>query len=195
MEVNHKWPDVRRSLFSMEGDASDIRSACQIEWIDMVGFHYDAMSCQYRDAADALVKHVENGELGKHPEFVLFPVVYLYRHSLELKLKALLEIIADSGAIEQTDLTNTHGLVKLWQIIKPKLIERWPDADKKPLNNVEALLTDFHKIDKTGQSLRYHITKDGADTREKLPRIIRLDLMKSAFAEMYSLLDGCGYDF
>ena len=195
MEGDFAWPDVRRSIFDMEGDSSAIRSACQIDWIDMAGFHYGAMSRQYRDAADALVEHVEKGRLGKHPEFVLFPVAYLYRHSLELMLKSLVEIISDSGAIQKQDLTKNHGLIRLWQTIKPELIKRWPNADRKPLNNVESLLNDFHKIDKTGQSLRYHVTKEGKDTRESLPRIIRLDLMKSAFGEMYALLDGCGYGF
>lgn len=84
------------------------------------------MSRQYRDAADALVEHVEKGRLGMHPEFVLFPVAYLYRHSLELMLKSLVEIISDSGAIQKQDLTKNHGLIRLWQIIKPELIKRWP---------------------------------------------------------------------
>lgn len=195
MDIKHNWPDVRRSLFTMEGNTSDIRSACQIDWIDMSGFTYDTMSHQYKDAADALVEHVANDRLGKHPEFVFFPIAYLYRHSLELMLKSRVEIIADSGAIEKTDLTKHHNLIHLWEIIKPELIKRWPNADRKPLNNVEALLQDFQKIDKAGQSLRYHLTKEGRDTREKLPQIIRLDLMKSAFAEIYALLDSCACGF
>lgn len=179
----------------MEGDIAELPTACHIDYIEQRELNYHGMSVQYKDAADALVEHVENRRFSKHPEFLLFPIAYLYRHSLELMLKSLVETISESGSIEMPNLAKSHNLATLWNLIKPELINRWPSGNVKILNNVEGLLNDFQKIDKSGQSLRYHKTKEGKGVTEKLPRIIRLELMKDAFSEIYNLLEGCSYDF
>jgi hypothetical protein len=136
-------------------------------------------------------------ELKKYPADGLFmPITYLYRHCIELKLKALLRTIGECGLLEyEESLLTKHDLIKLWQAIKSALIEQWPKANRKPLSNVEALICDFHKIDKCGQKLRYPSTIEGQDVRGKYPKIVRLELLASAVDELCSLLDGCHAHF
>ena len=115
---NHypSWPNIRKSLFQMKGESTDSKTKCFINHIGMCGFDYDCMSRQYKDAADALISHVEAGELGKHPEAVFFPIAYMYRHSLELKLKSLLTVMSKRNLFELPDLTK-HKLIPLWELM------------------------------------------------------------------------------
>lgn len=193
------WPDVRRSFFDMEGAQFDSSTKCFIDHMGMSCFGPDYLSGQYKRAADILVKAKQDGADPYHPDGLFMPVGYLYRHALELKLKGLLERIIDCDLMDKEEsiekLLNRHDIVKLWDAIKPILIDQWPKADRKPLNNVEALLCEFHKIDKSGQSLRYSKVKNGGDVRDKFPKIVRLEMLQEAFDEMYSLLDGCSMHF
>ncbi len=193
------WPNKRKSIFKMEGVQSDSSTKCFIDHMGMPCFGPDYLSWQYKRAADLLVKAKQNGTDPYHPDGLFMPVGYLYRHALELKLKGLLEsiiacdLIAKEESIEK--LFSKHNIVKLWEAIKPILIDQWQDADRKPLANTEALLCEFHKIDKSGQSLRYSKEINGGDVRYKFPKILRLERLKEAFDEIYNLLDGCSMHF
>jgi len=193
---NFLWPNVRRSLFDMEGSSKDSYTKC---FTDHAGFGYAGVSLYYKEAADIIVKAKEMGIDRCYPDGLFMPVVYLYRHSLELKLKSLLNQIIIYGYIEKVQeddkILGGHNIIKLWNRIKPALIEQEPKVDKKSLNNVEFLLSDFHKVDKSGQALRYSTLKNGNDVKENYPKIIRLELIKKAFDEMYNLLEGCSIHF
>ncbi|MBU0468991.1 MAG: hypothetical protein KJ736_08025 [Candidatus Omnitrophica bacterium] len=194
--IEFSWPDVRRSIFDMAGLASDSSTKCFIDHMGMSSFGYDYLADQYKRAADMIVASKTGGSDSRHPDGLFMPVSYLYRHALELKLKGLLDIIMQCNLHhgDDSDLSG-HNLMDIWKKIKTILINQWPTADKKSLNNVEALLCDFHRIDKSGQALRYHVHKSGAEVKKKFPKIVRLELLSEAFNEMYHLLDGCFMHF
>ncbi len=98
-------------------------------------------------------------------------------------------------AKDENDALRGHGLIKLWDAIKPALVDQWPKADRKPLNNAEALIRDFHKIDKSGQSLRYSSTKNGNSVKKGFPKVVWLEMLQEAVSEMYNLLNGCEMHF
>jgi len=186
------WPDVRQSLFDMEGDHSESPTKCFIDHIGMSNFDAGHLAWHYQRAADQLVDNLEQGRDLYNPDGLFMPVGYLYRHCLELKLKSLLFVLISCDLLEDDSAVfGGHDLGKLWRKIKPALKEQWPKEDPKPINNVEALINDFIQIDKAGQSLRYATLKDGADVREKFPKIVRLDLLRDAFSGLYNFLDAC----
>ena len=190
------WPDIRRSIFEMEGPESDSPTKCYIEHMGLMYFDDDYVGKQFKRSADQLVQLQMDGGDMLHPDGLFMPIAYLYRHCIELKLKSLLRTIGECELLEYDEsLLIKHNLIKLWQTIKPALIEQWPKADRKPLSNVESLICDFHKIDKSGQKLRYASTLDGQDVRSKYPKIIRLELLAQAVDELCSLLDGCHTHF
>jgi len=193
-DINTKctWPDVRQSLFGMEGDHSDSPAKCFIDHIGMSDFNVGHLAWHYQRAADQLVDHLEQGRDLYNPDGLFMPVGYLYRHCLELKLKRLLSVLVSCGLTNaDPDILDGHDLGKLWRKIKPALREQWPKENPKSMNNVEALINDFIRIDKAGQSLRYATQKNGADVREKFPKIVRLDLLRDAFTGLYNFLDAC----
>jgi hypothetical protein len=75
----------------------------------------------YRRGADILVQHVVNQR--RDQDFLVFPIIFLYRHHLELALK---RIIRRSPRLLYRDLTqeekshlDKHRLDLLWQDLKP----------------------------------------------------------------------------
>ncbi|MFH1719187.1 MAG: hypothetical protein ABIF19_17665 [Planctomycetota bacterium] len=195
-DADTPWPDVRRSIFSMEGPAADSSTKCFIDHMGLFEFGASYIADQYKRAADQLVEMQKKGGDPYHPDGLFMPIGYLYRHAIELKLKGLLgKIIQCDLAKDENDALGGHGLIKLWDAIKPALVDQWPKADRKPLNNAEALIRDFHRIDKSGQSLRYSSTKNGSNVKNGFPKVVRLEMLQEAVSEMYNLLDGCEMHF
>ena len=153
-ETKFSWPHVPRSIFDMEGTSDDSYTKC---FTDQAGFNYSDVSFYYKEAADIIVEAKEIGINQSYSDGLFMPVGYLYRHALELKLKALLDQILNYGYTEklQNDdkILGSHNIMKIWNRIKPILIQKDPNADRNIINNVESLLSDFHIIDKSGQAL------------------------------------------
>jgi hypothetical protein len=190
------WPEKRRSLFDMNGAGYGSPTWCSLDWINDERFGPERIADEFKRAADKLVESLVTDADPMHRDGLFMPVAYLYRHALELKIKHLISLAASCELItekEQKNIAKSHKIVLLWQVAKRALLQRWPRGDRRILNNVEALLTDFHKVDKTGQGLRYHDTA-GARAIEKYPKSIDLLLLKNALDESYVLLDGCCMD-
>jgi len=193
------WPDVRKSIFKMKGSVGDSKTKCFIKHAGMFDFDFSYMSDQYKRAADKIILEVKNGSDIFHPDGLFFPTAYLYRHSIELKLKAIIDINIKCKLIENNESVQSamswHNVNDLWNILKPSLIEQWPDADRNPLNNVEALIREFYLIDKSGQAFRYSHSKEGNVYRDKFPDVVCLQEIKDCIDELNSFLSGCEAHF
>lgn len=192
------WPNKRHSLFAMQGDASNFLTQCNVNHINC--FNSNWLGDQFQRAGVQLTTSICQDVENLPNDGLFMPIAYLYRHALELKLKSLLYKIGECDIAEYDPLLlKKHNLMKIWVPIKPALIKHWPNAnnktlskkDKKPLNNVEALIKDFHKIDKSGQRLRYTSTINGDDVRNNFPDTIRLDMFAQSVNEVCNFLDAC----
>lgn len=82
-----------------------------------------------------------------------FPVAYLYRHSLELKLKAIaFKYIEDSGEIFIKE--TFHNLIKILEYIEP-FIRDEINTDEDAYLWMKALFEDMNPIDKDSDAFRY----------------------------------------
>ena len=184
------WPNVRKSLFDMEGDKFDSPTKCFIDHMGLSHFGHDYLSGQYKRAADQLVDFQKDGGDIYQPDGLFMPIVYLYRHAIELKLKGLLIIIIQCEmATDPENYLGKHNIMKLWEILKKAIIDEWPESDKSPINNTESLLNDFQRTDKTGQYLRYSHSKEGQDVRAKFPKVVRLEVLQDACNEIFGFFD------
>ncbi len=200
--MNSPWPDTRRSIYSMDGSNSHPDVRCHIEHLGILSFGNSFLANEYKRSGDIIVDHLLQGKQMYQPDGLFMPVAYLYKHSLELKLKSLLNVAFKCGFFEESELSeerykellSRHRIIDIWSAIKPKIIEQFPQSPRKPVNNAEALIVDFHKLDNSGQSLRYPVTQSGGDVRKYFPDIVGLDLLKEAVDETYALIDVCdGY--
>lgn len=137
--------------------------------------HFFGYALAYKEGADRLVEALAEDGYSQH-ELVL-PVVFLYRHYLELHLKEL--IIEGRKALGQpADAIPTgHNIFKLWNELKPILaqIQAKPyDLRKEELLAVEACIKEFSEVDERSEAFRYPVNKDGKPLLGKNTRLANL---------------------
>jgi hypothetical protein len=120
----------------------------------------------YRRAALHLAEHVCYA--GRGQDFLVYPIVYLYRHHIELTLKSIINVAAfvvDYKLTEKDlDTLGRHDLAKLWQLARPLLnptceLGGSPALPPDDLEGIDAYILQLHKHDPDGQRFRYSTTK------------------------------------
>jgi len=91
-------------------------------------------------------------------DLVAFPIAFLYRHYLELSLKAL---IMDAGCLldRPQDPGHSHALLDLWRKLRPLLEEISPGESPGFLDRSEQLISEFETLDLGSYSFRYPVDK------------------------------------
>ena len=111
----------------------------------------------YKDAADNLISYaVSHNAI----DIALYPVMFLYRHYLELQLKETLRIIT-----EGRKHYGRHPLVKLWEKLRQSLREEGFEQhlDAAFLDAIGMRIDEFDKMDKKSQTFRYPLDGKGAE--------------------------------
>jgi hypothetical protein len=143
----------------------------------------------FKEAADSLVASYQSG---KRTDGLLYPIAFLYRHSFELLLKAVVELgdelhlqARDKGALI------THDLRRLWIEAREIIMRVWPTGGTSYLAPIESILDEFHDLDRSGDGFRYLLDRTGNPNLEKAPETIDLDNLKRVANEAFERLDGC----
>lgn len=135
----------------------------------------------YKDAADFLVTHAIKEGLGD-PRKLLYPIMFLYRHYLELALKSLIR--------EHKTYPPIHELDKLWRICLSLIREKSPSASNNDeINHTTRLIEEFCKVDsRSALAFRY------PDDRIQEEGLVEIDLsrVKDVVGKISSLLDCIG---
>lgn len=188
------WPGDKDKVFR-EGATWNHTVASLDDWVKIHG-REPLLPNAYKEAADMIVSCIEAGETRVHPDMYFFPIAYLYRHSFELSLKALICQGIELGFIEDSDRVNeilgSHGLCPLWNKARVALEAMWPDGPKEDLMNVERMIQEFHNIDGSGQTFRYSKDLKGRPNADTLPKTVDLLEMKRCCGNLFSFLESCG---
>lgn len=148
-------------------------------------------SSTFKEAAD-LILETHLSSKGPHRDSFLYPVAYLYRHGLELALKELviLCVVAEHYELEDVeDILDKHALCPLWNKAKSLILE-WEPDDKKAAF-AEAVINEFHHLDKDGQTLRYDRKKGTfkyTDYTKLLPSHVDVDNLLSTTQALFDYL-------
>lgn len=182
-EREFPWPQKGDRLFI--GDDSDWwHNAC----LDYFPSGWGIYSSGYKLGADLLVQHVLNTR--EDQDLVIYPIVFLYRQFIELRLKELIKngsaLIDDSKGIPMH-----HNILNLWTDCRKILEEVWPDGNTEDLDSVEDCIKEFAKIDPKSMAFRYPIEKDGTSSLPKELRHINIRNLGQVMQRLGSLLDGC----
>lgn len=110
-----------------------------------------AQAIGYREAAEMLIDVVIKRR-ARTSKTLLHPILFLYRHSVELRLKRLLEEYGGDGA------PNRHELDKLWPACKEVITRYLPETD---FEKVDRLIAELHAVDPDSQTFRYAKTRKG----------------------------------
>lgn len=124
----------------------------------------------YMDAADILVKHYDHRSPSTNS--LVYPIVFLCRHHLELVLK---ELIRDSEGLRQEPFTHwdSHDLTQMWPPIRDVVKLVWPGVPKDRLKAVGTCIREMNAHDPRSYAWRYPVDKEGG---ANLGALFRFDL-------------------
>jgi hypothetical protein len=115
----------------------------------------------FRSAARRLVEQMIEGEtIGLPVDTAVYPVVFLYRHHVELVLKMI--ILSGRQMVGETGPSPLgHRLDKLWELARSIAERCFPNADRSQHDIVTALLAELSTIDANGEAGRYPSSMKG----------------------------------
>lgn len=186
MTNDFNWPKKGNKAFASAQDGAYFH-------IPSVRSFYPQHATSFKEAAEIVLDKCEaDGDRPANDIFV-FPVLYLYRHGIELNLKAIIKVGVGLEFFKKEDVDEDlawHNLAKLWNHAKKLLLHRWSTADPAPLNATEAVINELHQSDPNGQVFRYATDKNGKPHRyEKLPDHISVVRLKKTMDGVFNFLE------
>jgi hypothetical protein len=180
-------PSPRKEDKLFRGDLPDWHNnACLGSYGDSVAYTEG-----YRRGAELLVQHVVDHHSDQ--DYLVYPIIFLYRHHLELALK---RIISRSPRLLSRELTQEekahlqkHRLDLLWQDLKPMFAGiceavEWDKPEVADVEGADAYIQQLTELDRNSLSFRYWQSKAG---ERSLPEDLqRINLRH--FAEMMNRL-------
>jgi hypothetical protein len=141
----------------------------------------------YKRAGDILVQYVVDNDWDQ--DFLVYPIAFLYRQYLELRLKEL--IFVSSRLLDQdARIPKTHNLVSLWRQARPNIEAVWTDSETKGhLNAVEDRLGELCDVDSGSYAFRYPEDKEGTATLTGMVHI-NLKQLRDVIQGISHVLDG-----
>lgn len=136
---------------------------------------FDRYARGYFEAGARLVKSLQEEPLGV--DCVIYPLVMVYRHGVEVALKHLLRLLPFL-CDDETEIEFTHKLTDNWCRVRGYLAKLEFDADD--LSQVDRILKDLVEIDSNGETFRYPESKPigkGEDKKEPVPYLQETSLI------------------
>lgn len=142
-------------LFAIDEDSHN--NACLNEWIQDYGSTY---ASGYRRAAELLIEHINSR--GSDQDILVYPIVFLFRHHVELSLKRIIELcLLQITAPDVKGPKVDHDLNILWEHTR-KLVRTvdptFPQANHK---YTDALIKELVAIDSRSTAFRYDRSREG----------------------------------
>lgn len=141
----------------------------------------DFLMVGYYAAANNLAQQVIGA--GGQNNALCYPIMYLYRHYIELVLKA---IVFHSNMLndDRPEFQNHHNLRTLWLKCHPILSTLWTNQNGEldvQLEKAKELIEEFVELDDSSMSCRYPFNKS------KIP--FRTDQLEFSLSEVVTAMD------
>jgi hypothetical protein len=161
----------------------------RVLFTDWFAGRWQAFPFAYKAAADALVDRLEaergNDTMVPDDKFV-FPILFLYRHFVELQLKSLI-VQLDNFTQEPIKDLFTHNLLDLWRHIKANLHHlSHSQVNVSGITALDQLIAQLAGLDDSSFRFRYPVDKKSQPMR--VPRSLSMDNFKSVMTAMENSL-------
>lgn len=173
------WPQKGSRLFNQNGG---MNNAC-------LHFTHDKWSLYangFKDAVTLLSKHVCEHQTNQ--DTLVYPIVHLFRHYLEVRMKEIIRIGLDLKDHSKNQYPKTHDLNLLFGEVSKVIDLIWPDDDRTPVNSVKECIKEFSKIDPDAMAFRYPEDRKNNINLESLT-YINLENLDQVMAEISSFLE------
>ena len=178
------WPTPGADLFT--DAAPDWHNVACVNWTRDAWPGYIE---GFRRAARYLVLQVD--KTGRDQDFLVFPILFLYRHHLELQLKRLISRGRWLAGVDQPVLWG-HDLRRLWQACRAVLEEISPGDATRELDVVGEHIQALAAVDPTAQAFRYPIDTQGRPSLPEQLTHVNLRHLAEQVEAAANLLDGAG---
>lgn len=136
-------------------------------------FYINALN--YIDAINVL----KNNIITPYEQSLIYPLLYLERHTVELLLKTIMLILLPKQDIDKTmilkwndkkfNIAQTHSLkVLLDKCIEIQNNTRLVPIFDEDLVEIDTIVNSFDKLDHSGEYYRYPLNKDGRFSKQKM---------------------------
>jgi len=173
-----QWPSDEHTLFRDEAgwdSAVFTRIWSRDQWMPY--------ATGFREAGDRLLEDLL--DRGRHHDLLVYPIVFLYRHHIELMLKFLIQDMhrmLDKDPPSK-DILKTHFLRKLWGDLEG-LTDEWKGRDWKSEPDAQSaarLIRELDKADPKSEMFRYPSDHD--------MEFLEMRSMRNAMAALCNFLE------
>lgn len=118
--------------------------------------NWDLYAVGYKKAADVLVQSVEKERM--YNDILIYPIVFLYRQFIELRLKELITLSSD--LLEKSSKKiDSHLIDILWKSCRLLLSEALEEIED--LDKIDPIMQAFYEIDPKSYKSRYPFDNKG----------------------------------
>lgn len=141
----------------------------------------------YKNAAGKLVELVISRKA--IPDEMLYPVLFLYRHYIELRLKEIIQL-GNRIATGNWDASHGHDLNSLWDKVEPVLRDKVSGMTDEEIKAIGNIIKQLQEVDtQNAEVFRYPKTTKGKVSLEDLSHI-NLRHVRDVINEVAWILDG-----
>lgn len=140
--------------------------------------HWHEYALAYKIAADRLVDNLRRGPISEL--YQVFPIIFLYRHYLELKIKEILRALLDWDGRRDEQIKQTHSLHQLWhqarllleqfdQRVMGEIDETGREEGAEMVKAIGLRVKEFDEIDPDSQNFRY---PENVEAKRNPPKLL-----------------------
>lgn len=146
----------------------------------------------YHRAVEVLTNHAmeSRGDL----DCLVFPIVFLARHSLELRIKDLIQTAAILNKAESKP-SLSHKLTDLWGSLRDRLVDLFPGDDPAALQDVDNFVSELSRFDHSSTTFRYPENTEGAPSLDSTIRHINVRQFFEQYQRAAEFLNGIQLEF
>ncbi|TML00267.1 MAG: hypothetical protein E6G34_01905 [Actinobacteria bacterium] len=145
----------------------------------------DRYIVSYREAGEVLATHVMHSGMS---DLLVFPILFAYRHWLELELKSLITL-GQQWRGENIEPIHTHKLEVLWPLARAAIEAAFPD-DPADLDTVGSIVDELVAVDPASMSFRYARDRTGGVNLPAGLERVNVGHIATVMSQVGILLDG-----
>lgn len=181
MTEEYPWPEKGDRVFEESSRPGD-------PWIHPTSVNFISYADSYKEAADELVKSAAGSKVKS--DTLIFPILYLYRHHIELQMKFIIRTWRRLPQEEAPDYKH-HRLRDLWQECRSIIEKAFPEEENRDVEVVENVVHELAESDPGSFTFRYPVDKDDEPTIEESQSIDLANLYE-VMAKTSHFFDGAG---
>jgi hypothetical protein len=153
----------------------------------------------FHESGQELVKKID----GTSPDYAVLPIIFLYRHAVELALKGAIWDADEIARLTRRTASSApgpkncgHSLVTLlpfFQHVVGQYAWRWNEATYGSYKNAERLVKELDAVDGGSYKFRYPMKRDGAPSEHMDFAVNVIHFAESLDPVLEGIFDFCFY--